>query len=191
MPSQTTYTTTQEIKNALSIVSTNHDKLLDKLRETAYTFINEQLGYTHNPSSSSTRLFHAVDNVRNHNRDLITGYLHTITNVTNGDNVVITSNQYIVVENRILRLKQNLGLTWSWSAKDDPTNAISITAYFGISGLPHTVVYLEEQLVIHYYRSLDTSIPMNIALVSNSILMTPAALPIHIQQLIERLRPLI
>lgn len=189
------------IKKLLGIQSTGDDKVLQYLREVAYEYINRQLGFVFNPSSSTTRTFDAEKHVRNDGRDLVTGYLHTVTSVINGDLDTIDSSEYVIVEKRIIRLKRNLGLRWNWSAKNDPTDAISVTAYFGLKGdtaygdssgtVPTTVQMAEEQLVIWMYRSLDVGTPLNVAYVAGSgIILTPATVPPWIQHLIERHRPI-
>jgi hypothetical protein len=183
-----TYKTTAEIKTRLGITGSGDDDFIDALRDTVYAEIALLIGYTF-PGTTETRNF---DWPRHGGMDLKTGYLHTITAVTNGDGESLTEGtHYIVRYDSVLRMLRSSGKRWTYQT--DQEEAIAVSATFGLPtthDLYNIVKGLEAGLVEWHYRARDTAIASEVSFTANSaIVLAPAkSWPLQLQRWLGMLK---
>jgi hypothetical protein len=155
----TTYSTTAAVKAWLVITSAADDAKIDQARGSAKAVIDGITGIIW-VAANGGKSFHAVEDVIG--RDLRVPYFTALTTVTNGDNEVLTTADYVTVGDPkyIIRLKQLSGKWWSWSSKDDPTDAIVIVADWGYQATtaPELIIQLEMELAAWFYENRNNKV---------------------------------
>lgn len=152
--------TTAEFKTYLGITSSNDDALIADLLLSAQRFIELDTDKVFDVSAATTRYFTYGEDT---SRDGLTLYLDTylvsVTTLTNGDGVVVTSSNYKLFPlNRApythIRLLANSGLVWTY--EDDPEGAISVNGLWGWSATPDNhIKQLMRRLTGFLYRQKD------------------------------------
>lgn len=136
--------TPTEVKDHLDITGAGDDAVITRFINDATAMLSRIRDFE--ASGSETRNFDAVRDVRG--LDLMVDRVEAgnITAVVNGDGQTVSASNYVVVRERRIRLKRASGLVWRWDAKDDPTDAIAVTANWG----PSTVDARVKEFVIAY-----------------------------------------
>jgi hypothetical protein len=188
------YCGTAEVKTWLSITGSGDDLIIDKCCEAAEALIEKKIGVPV-VAASDTREYDAVgDHVRANGRDLVIDYHTTLTTVTNGDGVNVTSfvtrlPNNAAYKNR-LHLSASSGRVWTYTS--DPVAAITVLGNFGLvaaaANVPGDIERLAWELAGWLYRTRDTSMGAEIlAQTRAGSLLMPSNMPPHIQSMLNRL----
>lgn len=183
------YITASDIKAWLAISATGDDTLLGTLATTAQQVVEAGTGAIWE-AATATKLFHAVEDVVG--RDLVLGvdYLQSITTLTNGDGVVLSASDYVLVKpargaSCYSRVRLNLlgGKYWSWSGYNDPTDAISIAGSWGFTAtVPAQIKQLTIEVAAWLYRQRDNGAMSEILITTKGgQILQPSLLPRRIR----------
>lgn len=127
------------------------------------------------------------------------GDLCSITTVTNGDSVVVTSGQYTTYPKTLtnaspsytrIRLLPNSGVTWTWST--DPENAISIVGKWGmwstIAAVPESFTLSVMELTAFFLESRKSQVFDTVAIPDAGIIQIPSGWPASVMARLEPYR---
>lgn len=187
------YITVTELKTYLGIPvsDTTADAKLTTFIGAAQKFIEEYTGRVFEATSTSTRYYHAQEDV-----DKFTLLLdETLANATslvvvNGDGQTIPSSAYILEPHNTfpahrIRLKQTQGFVWDFN--DDPENAIAVTGYFAESetadaNIKHCTTRLASYLYHQKDNAGDLDRPMQMI---DGVVFYPTAIPRDVLALLQ------
>ena len=132
------YVSVDQLKRHIGISSTSDDVILAELIDEAQALIDAETGRTFEASADTTRYMDAVRDVQGALLWL-DGDLCQITTVTNGDSVVVASNEYVTEPRRAtpyyaIRLLDSSGKSWDYAT--DEENAIAVTGRWAFSLMP-------------------------------------------------------
>jgi predicted NAD/FAD-dependent oxidoreductase len=153
------YASVARLKSYLGIDTTTEDDLLHNAIETAQAHIDRATGRTFEASADTTRYLHATEDVDG--RDLWLGEdLCAITTVTNGDAVVVASNEYSTMPRNVtpyhsLRMLASANKAWTYTT--DPEGAIVIVGKWAYSTTaPADIEHACTRLAAYLYRQKDS-----------------------------------
>lgn len=175
------YTTADDLRSYLGITDTGDDVLLTSLIASAQEMVDSYCGRTFEAAADTTRTFDAYNDV-----DGATLYLDedlfSITTVTNGDGVAVSSSEYTTEpRNRApyyaIRLLPSAGKNWEAQADGDNQDAISVAGRWAWSLTPPAdVVQATRRLAAWLYRQRDNA-DMDRAVVAGTATILPSAIP--------------
>lgn len=151
------YTSLATVKSHLGITSTSTDDIIATLITEAQNLIDASCGRTFEASSDTERTFDAL-------RDIEGAVLYldadlcAVTTVTNGDGVVVASDEYVTLGRNApyyaIELLTSSGKTWSYTT--DHQNAISVVGRWAYSTTaPAVVQQAARDLVTIAYRNRE------------------------------------
>lgn len=154
------YTTLTALKTYLGITAATDDALLTDLIGRAGAIIDAYCGRTFEAAADTTRTLDALRDVSEDRRTLyINADLAQVTSVSNAG-VSVAPTAYVLEPHTPpyygLRLKATSGQTWTY--KDDPEDAISITGRWAYSiSAPGDIQQACIRLAAYLYRQRDTA----------------------------------
>jgi hypothetical protein len=133
------YITRQQVRDYKSFKTndTDNDSLLDDLITRAQVIIDRYCNRTFEASTNTVRYFDAVRDVENNGLLLyLDDDLSEINSVTNGDGIVVASNEYVTEPRNVtpyyaIKILSNSGKAWEYD--DDPENAIAVSGKWAYS----------------------------------------------------------
>jgi hypothetical protein len=187
------YISLAELKTYMGIPTsdTTADTKLQTFIDAAQKFIENYTGKVFEASATSTRYFHAIEDVDGFvlflDRDLanITSLV-----VVNGDGETIPGSAFVTEPRntfpaRRIRLKQTQGYVWDFD--DDPENAISVTGYFATSASADAnIKQATRRLASYLYHQKDNAGDLDRPMqMMDGVVYFPATLPKDIVLLLE------
>lgn len=182
------YASLQQLKDYLGITSGVDDFLLQELVDRAAGIIDAYTGRRFE-AETDTRYFQESDTDGN-DLPLYGDDLLTITKLTNGDGVEITSADYRLFPRNsspkwLIRLDE--GKWWNFSTGD---SEISVAGTWGWSATaPADIQHACIRLAAFLYRQKDTSADIDRPMVTgDGVTIMPSGLPSDVQKLLDRYR---
>lgn len=179
------YASLAQLKDYLGITSGGDDFLLQELVDRAAGIIDAYTG-RHFEAETATKYFTEAET---DGQDLILdGYdLLTVTKLTNGDAVEITSGYYRLFprnDNPKWLIKLDDGKSWSFSTGD---SEISVAGTWGWSAIaPADIQHACIRLAAFLYRQKDTSADIDRPMVTgDGVTIMPSGLPSDVQKLLD------
>lgn len=189
-----TYTTKEAVKAYAGIGSGEDDTLIAQMVDAIDAAINAYCHRTLVATSDTTRYFTV-------GRDTEGFWLWfddciaSITTVTNGDSVVVSSSEYVTspaneAPYHGIKILSSAGKAWTYST--DPDNAISVAGKWGyFAAVPDDVEQAAKRWVTFLYRQKDTSVDIDRPLLTDSgVTIMPAQAPNDVKQLLAPYRRL-
>ena len=193
------YLTVKELKRYLDLTGSADDVLLTNLISKAQRWVESFTNRQFEVTSDSTRYIDAVGLHIEGNRLYIAdmGDIYSITTVTNGDGVEVTSTEYTTypktltqqepVYQSIRILSNTTSKYWTWT--DDWENAISITGKWGYSASPpEDVKQATRQIVAYLYRQKDAQVFDVTAIPDAGVIQIPQGIPRTARLILEHYR---
>ena len=184
------YISVADLKAYRSIDETTDDALLAEFISVAEAWIDNEAGTTFEATSDTTRTFDAVKN--SEGATLWLDYdLCAVTSVTNGDAVVVASDEYVTIPSNSTpwnRIKLLASADKAWTYTDDPEDAISIVGRWGYStAAPMDIRHATRRLAAYLYAQRDTMTDLDrpIAAGDGNILL-PAQVPDDIYAVLRK-----
>jgi hypothetical protein len=175
------YCTLQQVKDHLGITEAEDDALLTVLIANAQSIIDAFCHRTFEAAADTTRTFDAVDDVHGDTL-LLDEDLASITSVTNGDSVVVTSSEYVTEPRNstpyyALSIRSDADVVWTYT--DYHENAISIVGRWAYSTTaPNDINYYCKYLTAWLYRQKDTTADIDRPLLAgDGTVVLPQQLP--------------
>jgi hypothetical protein len=181
------YTTALALREYKDIASSADDALLTDLIASAQKQIDNYCHRTFEASADSTRYFdYSTDNI-----DWLTLWLDedlcAITTVTNGDSVVVASDEYTTIPrnetpyNR-LRILSNSGKYWTYT--DEWMDAISITGRWAYSETaPDDIAQACTRLAAFLYKQRDAQL-FDVTAIEAGTVLTPVGIPSDVRTML-------
>lgn len=181
------YTDTTTLKRYLGISGSGDDTLLGECITRAQAIIDDYTQRTFEASGDTSRTFDALTDVRGDilwlDEDLV-----QITSITNGDGVVVASDEYTTQpRNRTpyyaIRLLASSGKSWTY--EDDHEDAIAIVGRWAWSLTPPAaVVQATVRLAAYLWHQKDTANDLDRAVVVGNSTLLPGELPRDLAQML-------
>lgn len=180
------YITLPDLKDYLGISTATDDSILTSLIGRAQGIIEAYTGRKFEAESAT----HYFTNQSIEGRYLyLWGYdLLTITALTNGNGIEITSANYrLVPRNDIPKWAIRLGQDANWEM-DDGDSEISVAGTWGYSTTaPNDIVHACTRLAAFLYRQKDTSADIDRPMITgDGVTIMPSALPQDIKSLLNK-----
>ena len=180
------YASLKQLKDYLGITTNSDDSLLQELVTRAAGIIDAYTG-RHFEAVTDTRYFQETD-VDGNDLPLYSDDLLTITKLTNGDGVEITSADYRLFprnSNPKWLIKLDESKSWSFSTGD---SEISVAGTWGWSATaPADIQHACVRLSAFLYRQKDTSADIDRPMVTgDGVTIMPSGLPSDVQKLLDR-----
>lgn len=181
------YASTVQLKDYLGISGTVvDDNLLDDLIERAEGLIDAYTGRKF-AAETATRYFDS-DFVDGQDLNLWGYDLLTITKLTNGDAVEITSGDYRLFprnDNPKWIIRLDSGKSWSFS---DDDSEITVAGTWGYSAtVPADIEHACVRLAAFLYRQKDTSADIDRPMITgDGVTIMPSALPADVTRMLDR-----
>lgn len=161
------YITLNEFKSyiGVDIADTTDDTLLTQHINSAKKLIEDRTDKIFDASTDTTRYYNAIDDIDYKNRILyLKDWIAAVpTTLTNGDGIVIPSNQFVMGLNRnkapfsIIQLKMNSDYFWTFN--NTPEDAIVIVGKWGFSTTaPDDIKQLSFRIAAFFYRQKDAQV---------------------------------
>ena len=186
------YIIAANVKAYAGISGAGDDALLASLITRAQAVIDRYCNRTFEAASASTRYFTV-------GRDTEGAWLWfdediaSITTVTNGDSVAVSSSQYTTEpKNRTpyhgIKLLGSAGKVWTYST--DPEDAISVVGKWAYStSAPEDIQHAAIRLVTFFYRQKDTSQDSDRPLLTESgVTLLPLQIPTDVRHMLNPYR---
>ena len=175
----------EAVKEYLGVTTTDDNTLIDHLIDRAGNIIEAYTGRVFK-AETATKYFN-TDNIEGRCLYLWGYDLLTITKLTNGNSVEITSDQYRLEPRNetpkyIVRLNEDY--TWEF---DDSDDEISIAGTWGYStNLPLSIEHACIRLVAFLYRQKDTSSDVDRPLITgDGVTIMPTNLPSDVRLMLD------
>jgi hypothetical protein len=187
------YTNVIGVRQYLDIADGGDDALFGDLIDAAQKAIDIYTRRTWEATADTTRYF----DYSSENIDGLTLFLDkdlcSITTVTNGDSVVVASNERTTIP-RIetpyyaIRLLSDSGVTWTYD--DEWMDAISITGRWAYStSAPNDIVQACNRLAAFYYKQRDQQM-FDVTAIEAGTLISPVGLPADVRRILDpRVKP--
>lgn len=153
------YTTTSILLRHLGIASASENTILEEFIDDAKALIDGLTGRTFEASADTTRYFNPSED-----SDGVTLYLDkdlcAITTITNGDGVVVASDEYTTIPKNetpyyAIKLLSSSGKSWTYST--DPEDSISIEGKWAYSTTaPELIQTAARDIATIAYRQKDS-----------------------------------
>ena len=172
------------------IDATSDDDLIEGLINDAAAFIGRQ---THRQfeAASATRYFDALADVQGPTLYLDEDLL-SVTTITNGDSVVVASDEYVLLPTNLspkyaIRLLASGGKSWTYDT--DHEEAISILGNWGYATtVPADVAEACKLLAAYKYRARQAGPDADRTVIANGIVIAPSRIPGMVEELIKPYR---
>lgn len=183
------YITLNEVKTYGDFESTNDDSLLTNLISDAQGII-EGITKRKFEGSASNRYFDAITDIDERTL-LLDEDLCSISSITNGDGVVLTSGEYVTEDRNDtpfwgITLKSSSNKSWTYET--DPENAITVSGVWAYSSTPPSDIHIATlRLVSWLYKQRETTVDLERATVTpEGQTLMPARLPYDIYSTLMR-----
>jgi len=180
----------------IAAATVTDDALLTQLVTRAQAMIDKYCDRTFEASADSTKYLDAVDDVEGVILHLgSAGDLCAITSVTNGDDEVVASDEYVTEPRgstpyRALRLLASSDVSWTYD--EDHENAITIVGKWAYSATaPADITHACTRLAACLYRQKDNAGDMDRAIVAGNATILPAKLPSDVAEILKPYRRLV
>ena len=183
------YTTAAAVKTYLGETGSGDDTLLATLVTAAQGWIDIHTGRTFEASADSTRYFDCLSPTVDGSRLYLDTDLCAITSVTNGDSVVVASNEYVTEPRNgtpyfALTLLGSKGKAWTYST--DPQKAITIVGKWAYStSAPATIVQACTRLAAYLYRQKDAQVFDVTAMPEAGVISVPQGMPKDVRLMLQ------
>lgn len=188
------YVTSEQVKQYSDVDGVNDDALIKLFVNSVNTAIDTYAKRSIEATSDSTRYFTPF-------RDTDGPYLYfddviaSITTVTNGDGVEVTSSQYVTLPaNKTpyygIKILGSAGKAWTYQT--DIENAITIVGKWGwATAAPNDVKQAALRWAVTLYRQKDTSVDLDRPFVTDAgVTILPLQMPSDVRQLLKPYRKL-
>lgn len=182
------YTTSVQLKDYLGIASSvvDDDNLLGNLIDRAEGLIDAYTG--RNFEATTATKYFTSDSIDGQDLLLYGEDLLTVTKLTNGDGVEITSSDYRLFPRNdnpkwLIRLDESK--SWNFS---DGDSEISVAGTWGYSATaPADIVHACIRLAAFLYRQKDTSADIDRPMITgDGVTIMPSALPADVTRMLDR-----
>ena len=184
------YASLSDLKAYLGIATatTTDDALLTSLIGRAQKVIESYTGRSFEATTATKYFF--TDSIEGRWLYLWGYDLLTVTTLTNGDGVVITSDQYRLEprnESPKYAIRLNEDYTWEF---DDSDDEISIAGTWGYAATaPEQIAHACVRLAAFMYRQKDTSADIDRPLVTgDGVTIMPSAIPQDVKSILDNYR---
>jgi len=185
------YCTAADVKTYLGVSGAGDDTLIGTLIDAAQAAIDTYTSRTFEAAADSTRYFDAAGEHITRGHLYVDGDLCQITTVTNGDSVVVASDEYTTMPRNVtpffgLRLLSNSNIIWTYT--DEYINAITIVGRWAFSvTAPDDIAQACIRLASFYYRQKDAQLADVTAIEAGVVVSTPA-MPAEVQMTLAKYR---
>lgn len=187
------YATASDLKTYLDISGTTDDTLLAALISRAQAIIDRETGTTFEAANDSTRYFDAVTDIDGRYL-MFDRWIASITTVTNGDSVEVTSSEYAKEprgDGPYYGIKLLGSSTQGWTYTTDHENAITVVGRWAWSTTPPAdIVHATLRLAAFLYRQRDNANDVDRAIVVGNATVLPSQMPADVRTLIMPYRSL-
>jgi hypothetical protein len=185
------YTTAAAVKTYLGITGSGDDTLITGLIAAAKVSIDRYCNRTFEVSVDSTKYYDAIGEHIRGNTLYLDDEIASITTVTNGDGVEVTSGQYTTLPRNetpytAIRLLSNSGIVWTYST--EWMDAIEITGKWAYSttasdGIAQACVRLASFM----YRQKDAQL-MDVTAIEAGVVLAPVGIPADVRTILNTYR---
>jgi len=174
------YCSVDDVKEYQGLTEATDDSLIARLIDSAQSQIDEYTARTFEASSDTTRYFDAVGKHIDGLSLLLDADLCSITTVTNGNDVEITSSQYTTKPRNetpyyAIRILSNSGVVWTYST--EWMDAIEITGKWAYSATaPNDIKQACIRLASFMYRQKDAQM-YDVTAIEAGTVIAPVAIP--------------
>lgn len=184
------YASTNDVKAYLKISVATDDTLIGGFATRAQSIIERITNKVYEASSDSTKRFDAVRDVCGRMLFFDNLWLASITTVTNGDGVVVSSADYVTEPRNTgpwYGLTMKTGADAVWTFDDDPEDAIVVVGKWAYALTPPDyIVQATIRLAAWLYRQKDTAADVDRPILTgDGVTIMPMRLPGDVMQLIE------
>ena len=185
------YASASDVKTYLGITASTDDTLITALIARAQAMIDRETSSTFEAATDSTIYRDARANVSG--RTLWLGqWVAAITTVTNGDGVVVASDEYKPLGGGpyyALKLLGSAGKAWTYV--NDSEDAISIEGKIAYStSAPADIAHATIRLTAFLYRQRENANDIDRAVVVGNATVLPAQLPADVAKIVAPYKPL-
>jgi hypothetical protein len=182
------YTTVSDVKLYLGITEDGDDALIKLLIDAAQKAIDGYCHRTFEATADSTRYFDYSSEFVDGAWLILNDEICSITTVTNGDNVEVTSAQYTTWPRNTtpytrLRILSNSGKYWTYT--DEWMDAISIAGRWAYStAADDNIKQACTRLASFYYRQKDSPLTDVTAIEAGTVIRTPG-IPSDVKMILD------
>lgn len=175
------YATAADVRRWLDVDSAGDDTLINDLISQVQRLIDEELETTFEVSADSTRVFDARGPHIDGRVLRLDRLLASITTVTNGDGVEVSSSEYTTVPRNDapytgIELLPSSDKDWEYSG-DDWQGAIEVEGKWGYSAtVPGAIKQATAQWAAHLYRLKDLQ-PGNVTILAEGVQINNTTMP--------------
>lgn len=180
------YASRTEFKTLADITTSGEDDLIDDLLEEAQDILERAYDRRFEASGDTTRYFDPTLDVRGNvlyfDDDCV-----SVTSITNGDEVVIDSGDYILEPRNVapkyaVRLKDSASVSWTYETS--PENSIVVVGRWAYSlTAPAAVRRATLRLARYLYEQRKNAQDMDRPIIAGNATILPADLPRDIQKI--------
>lgn len=190
------YVSVGTLKTYLGISESTDDVLLNMVVDNATAAINTYCRRSFSSDATSTRYYDAVgSHIRGNTLYIDDADLCAITTITNGDSVVVASDEYVTLPRNdapyyAIRLLASSGKTWTYTT--DWEAAISIVGNWAYStSPPDDIVQACLRHAAYMYKQKDAQVFDTTAIPDAGVIQIPAGIPADVKMLLNPYRRLI
>ena len=182
------YCTATDVKNYLGISGASDDTLLGTLVSAAQQAIDMFTRRTFEASADATRYFDYSSEYIDGPDLLLDDDLCAITTVTNGDSVVVASDERTTVPRNktpyyVIRLLSDSGVTWTYD--DEWMGAISVVGRWAYSTTaPADIKQACIRLAAYMYRQKDAQM-YDVTAIEAGVVVRPFGMPPDIKAMLQ------
>lgn len=187
------YISVEEAKEYIGGISGGgDDALLKVLIDSAQAYIEMETGRVFEHGTAANKSFDAVRDVDGATLYFDDMDLCSITTVTNGDGVVVASDEYVTEPRRrtpyyAITLLPSSDKSWTYD--EDPQNAIVISGKWAYSvTAPAAIKQACLDIVKTLYRSRDANAGAGQTIISGGLVITPADVPSVTRRILQGYR---
>lgn len=182
------YCTVQDVKNYLDISESGDDSLISDCIDAAQAAIDAYTHRTFEASADSTRYFDAVGEHVMGRTLYLDSDICSITTVTNGDGIVISSTERTTKPKNItpyyaIRILASSGKIWTYT--DDYEDAITILGRWAYSTTaPAQIQHACKRWAAYIYRQKDAQM-YDVTAIEAGVLVQPQGIPLDVRNLLQ------
>lgn len=187
------YTDIDEVREYAGIESTIDDTLIIEIISAAQQAIDTYTGRTFEASADTTRYYDAVIDTEGMTLYFDDADISSITTVTNGDSVVVASNEYTTLPRNntpyyAIKILSSAGKSWDFVT--DPEGAISVAGKWAYSETaPLDIQHACRELAAFYYRRREMPVA-DVTVIEAGVVTTTPAIPVSVERLLNPYRRL-
>jgi len=181
------YTNTAAVRTYLDISGAADDDLIETLIDAAQAAIDNHCHRTFEASADSTKYFDFSAEFVDGDTLWLDDEICSITTVTNGDGVAVSSSEYTTIPRNAdrffgIRILSNSGKYWTYT--DEWMDAIEVTGKWAWSTTaPDDVVQACKRLASFYYKQRDQQM-FDVTAIEAGTVITPVGLPLDVRLLL-------